>query len=82
MGKVGRSMSWGEAPTTHPLHWLIAQVAAMPPSPRVGYPMGNGQKGTCWVTWIPSEAEHLTFSIHRAEEAGGSHEKGCPSSPR
>lgn len=44
MGKVGRSMSWGEAPTTHPLHWLVAQVAAMPPSPRVGHPMGNGQR--------------------------------------
>lgn len=44
MGKVGRSMSWGEAPATHPLHWLAAQVAAMPPSPRVGHPMGNGQR--------------------------------------
>lgn len=43
MGKVGRFMSWGEAPVTHPLHWLTARVAAMPPSPQGGHPMGDGQ---------------------------------------
>lgn len=77
-------MSWGEAwekllshsPCTGSLlRWQKCHLL-----PGVGTPWVVG-KGACQEAWIPPTTEHLTLSIYRAEEAGGSREKGSPGSP-